>query len=75
MYPMAQDTYTLAWILPYVRQALRQTSNFEFRTYANALFAQLEQAQVPGIARFQLGDSGTGEVTTIGSTLRLKTRQ
>jgi hypothetical protein len=58
---MAQDTYTLAWILPYVRQALRQTSNFEFRTYANALFAQLEQAQVPGIARFQLGQYSGGQ--------------
>jgi hypothetical protein len=58
---MAQDTYTLAWILPYVRQALRQTSNFEFRTYANALFAQLEQAQVPGVARFQLGQYSGGQ--------------
>ena len=58
---MAQDTYTLAWILPYVRQALRQTSNFEFRTYANALFAQLEQARIPGIARFQLGQYSGGQ--------------
>jgi hypothetical protein len=58
---MTQDTYTLAWILPYVRQALRQTSNFEFRTYANALFAQLEQAQIPGITRFQLGQYSGGQ--------------
>jgi hypothetical protein len=35
---MTQDTYTLEWILPYVREGLKRTSNFEFRTYANALF-------------------------------------
>lgn len=58
---MAQDTYTLAWILPYVREALRQTSNFEFRTYANALFAQLEQARVPGVVRFQPGQYSGGQ--------------
>jgi len=58
---MTQDTFTLAWILPYVREALKQTSNFEFRTYANALFAQLEQAQVEGVARFQPGQYSGGQ--------------
>lgn len=58
---MAQNTLTLAWILPYVRQALKQTSNFEFRTYANALFAQLEQAQVEGVTRFPLGAYSGGQ--------------
>jgi hypothetical protein len=58
---MAQDTLTLAWILPYVREALKQTSNFEFRTYANALFMQLEQAQVNGVARFPLGSYSGGQ--------------
>jgi hypothetical protein len=28
---MAQETFTLSWILPYVREALKQTSNLEFR--------------------------------------------
>jgi hypothetical protein len=58
---MAQDAYTLAWILPYVREALKQTSNFEFRTYANALFAQLEQAQVSGVVRFPQGAYSGGQ--------------
>lgn len=58
---MAQDTFTLTWILPYVREALKQTSNFEFRTYANALFAQLEQAQVNGVVRFPLGSYSGGQ--------------
>jgi hypothetical protein len=58
---MAQNTFTLAWILPYVRQALKQTSNFEFRTYANALFAQLEQAQVESVARFPPGAYSGGQ--------------
>lgn len=59
---MAQDTFTLAWILPYIREALKQTSNFEFRTYANALFIQLEKAQINGVARFPLGSYSGGQV-------------
>src|SRR5579875_2128956 len=59
---MAQNTFTLAWILPYVREALRQTSNFEFRTYANALFTQLEKAQVDGVARFPPGSYSGGQI-------------
>lgn len=72
-YPMAQNAFTLAWILPYVRQALKQTSNFEFRTYANALFGQLEQAQVEGVARFQAGAYSGGQIyqyETMPSELR-----
>jgi hypothetical protein len=42
---MTEQTYTLAWILPYVRQALKGKSSFEFRTYANALFIQFEKAE------------------------------
>ncbi|HEY0757893.1 MAG TPA: hypothetical protein VGD59_01420 [Acidisarcina sp.] len=58
---MAQDTLTLTWILPYVREALKQTINFEFRTYANALFARLEQAQVEGVVRFPPGAYSGGQ--------------
>ena len=54
---MAQDNLTLAWILPYVREALKQMSNFNFSIYANALFLQLEQAHVEGVARFGTGTS------------------
>jgi hypothetical protein len=58
---MAQQTYTLAWILPFVREALKGTSNFEFRTYANALFFQLEKAQVSGVVRFPPGAYSGGQ--------------
>jgi hypothetical protein len=58
---MARDTFTLTWILPYVREALKQTSNFEFRTYANSLFFQLEKAQVNGVVRFPLGSYSGGQ--------------
>lgn len=58
---MAQETYTLTWILPYVREALKQMSNFEFRTYATALFYNLEQAGVSGVTRFPPGMYSGGE--------------
>ena len=50
---MTEQNYTLAWILPYVRQALKGTSNFEYRNYADALCFQLEKAGVKGIVRCQ----------------------
>jgi sulfur transfer complex TusBCD TusB component (DsrH family) len=52
----------LAWILPYVREALKQTNNFEFRTYANALFQQLEKADVKDVLRFQDGFYPGGQI-------------
>jgi hypothetical protein len=58
---MDQQTYTLSWILPFVRHALKGTSNFEFRVYANAVFSQMEKAQVKGIARFPLGAYSGGQ--------------
>jgi hypothetical protein len=58
---MTEQSYTLAWILPYVREALKQTSNFKFSTYANALFFRLEAAQVKGVVRFQPGTYSGGQ--------------
>ena len=52
---MAKNTFTLTWILPYVRQGLKQTDNFEFRTYANALFTELEKANTLGVVRLPQG--------------------
>ena len=59
---MAQDTFTLAWILPYVREALKQKHNLEFRHYANAVFTQLEQAQVDGVTRYSPGSYSSGQI-------------
>lgn len=58
---MAQELYTLAWILPYVREALKQTGNFKFSTYANALFFKLEEANVKGVVRVQPGAYSGGQ--------------
>jgi hypothetical protein len=58
---MTQETYTLAWILPYVREALKQTGNFKFSMYANALFFKLEEANVKGVIRFQPGGYSAGQ--------------
>jgi hypothetical protein len=48
---MTEPVYTLSWILPFVRQALKATSNFEYRNFVQQLWAELEKAQVKGIVR------------------------
>jgi hypothetical protein len=42
---MNQQTYSLSWILPFVRQALKGTSNFEYRVYANAVFFHMGEGR------------------------------
>ncbi len=59
---MAQETYTLEWILPHVREALKRTSNFEFRIYANALFQQLERSRVEGVVSYPPGQNIGGQL-------------
>lgn len=58
---MEQPAYTLSWILPFVRQALKGSSSFEYRTNANALFAQLEKAQVKDVAKDPMGTYSGGQ--------------
>lgn len=48
---MTAPTFTLSWILPFVRQSLRGVGNFEYRTYVQQLWAHLEGARVPGVTR------------------------
>jgi hypothetical protein len=56
---MATD-YTLSWILPFVRESLRGRGNFHFDGFINGLWAALENAAVPGIAKIppHIGYSG-----------------
>ncbi len=48
---MTKPVYTLPWILPFVRQSLKATSNFEYRNFVQQLWTELEKVQVPGIVR------------------------
>ncbi len=59
---MTQTIYTLSWILPFVRQSLRTTSNFEYRNFVQQLWTELEKAQVPGIVRTPLLQMQSGQV-------------
>ncbi|MFZ0705346.1 MAG: hypothetical protein WAM71_07065 [Candidatus Korobacteraceae bacterium] len=59
---MTQTIYTLSWILPFVRQSLKATTNFEYRSFVQQLWTELEKAQVPGIGRTPLLQMQSGQV-------------
>jgi hypothetical protein len=50
---MSHPTYTLPWILPFVRQAMKPMGNLDYRTFYANLWMELEKAQVPGVVRPQ----------------------
>jgi len=52
-----QPEYDLSWILPYVRESLRNRGNMNFEGYADALFGVLERANVPTIQRWPYANS------------------
>lgn len=47
---MTKTTYTLDWILPYARLALKGAHEISYRRYAEALWGHLEKVGTPGIA-------------------------
>jgi hypothetical protein len=49
---MTQPTYTLSWILSFVRQALSGTSNVKYDRFVDILWSRLEEAQVRGVERY-----------------------
>ncbi len=55
-------TYTLSWILPFVRRALKGVGNLEFRNYYQQLWTVFEKAKVPGIARTPHDQLYTGQM-------------
>jgi hypothetical protein len=59
---MTEPAYTLSWILPFVRQSLKATSNFEYRLFVQQLWSELERAKVPGITRTALLQMHSGQV-------------
>lgn len=44
-------TFTISWILPFVRQALKGVGDFRYRDYIYRLWPVLENAQVKGVIR------------------------
>ena len=53
--------YSLSWILPFVRQSLRGVSNFSYETFVEAVWAELERVNVPGIVRTPIERIYTGQ--------------
>lgn len=56
---MPQAQYTLEWLLPYVRR-IQARGNIDYRIFADQLWAQLEQAGVPGVVRTSQFHAGSG---------------
>jgi hypothetical protein len=48
---MTTSDYSLAWILPFVRQALRERGNFSYDNFVTAVWRELERVKVPGVVR------------------------
>src|SRR5689334_19528870 len=57
---MTTNEFTLEWLLPYVREGLQGTGNFEYRNYADAVMAKLHAAKVPGIVKRDYFQASTG---------------
>ena len=57
---MLTTDYMLEWLLPYVREAMRGTSNFEYRNYADAVLGKLHAANVPEIVKWDYFQASTG---------------
>jgi hypothetical protein len=48
---MATNTYSLSWILPFVRQSLRGRGSFSYDNFLWGLWGELEKAGIPGVSR------------------------
>lgn len=59
---MTEPEYTLGWILPFVRQAFKQTSEFNYKRFVDLLWTELEKAQVPGIVRASQYEMNSGQI-------------
>jgi hypothetical protein len=55
-----QTEYNMSWILPYVRQSLRNRGNMSFDGYVDGLWQVLGLAGVPSIEKTPLNQSASG---------------
>jgi hypothetical protein len=55
---MTQPPYTVEWILPFVREAVKGAHSFDYRWFVEALWSRLEIVQVQGVEKWGANEPG-----------------
>jgi hypothetical protein len=69
---MTQPTYSLQWILPYVRLALNGVGNVNFSNYIGNLWNHLDAAQIADASRLDIHSGRVGQVNWDGAPAELR---
>jgi hypothetical protein len=69
---MTQPTYSLSWILPYVRRALNGAANLNFNQYLGNLWSQLEKDQIADAQRHNIHTGQPGTINWDGAPSGLR---
>jgi hypothetical protein len=69
---MTQPTYSLSWILPYVRRALNGVGNLNFNQYLGNLWSQLEKDQIADAQRHNIHTGQPGQINWDGAPSGLR---
>lgn len=69
---MTQPTYSLSWILPYVRRALHGVGNLNFNQYLSNLWLQLEKDQIADAQRQTIHTGQAGLINWDGAPTGLR---
>ena len=69
---MTQPTYSLLWILPYVRRALNGVGNLNFNQYLGNLWSQLEKDQIADAKRQTIHTGQAGQINWEGAPSGLR---
>ena len=69
---MTQPTYSLLWILPYVRRALNGVGNLNFNQYLGNLWSQLEKDQIADAQRHTIHTGQAGQINWEGAPSGLR---
>ena len=69
---MTQPTYSLSWILPYVRRALNGVGNLNFNQYLGNLWLQLEKDQIADAQRHTIHTGTPGQIIWDGAPWGLR---
>lgn len=69
---MTQPSYSLSWILPYVRRALNGVGNLNFNQYLGNLWLQLEKDQIADAQRHTIHTGTPGQIIWDGAPWGLR---